>query len=118
RQKYYAVIDRSNLSLDPTDPTFRKQGPAPFITELVNPVAATDTAVAIRAQGGVAGAGGYLQLNYEGQAFLINAGFFLRLSTGDGTEWVQVTAVTGYDPATGTGALTVTRNTKPGGAAN
>lgn len=34
RQQYFALIDRTNLTLDPTDPS--RQGPRPFFTELID----------------------------------------------------------------------------------
>jgi hypothetical protein len=119
RQRYFAVVDRSNLSLDPTN--IRQQGGKPLMTELTATVQPTDTIISVRAHGGTTTppppAGGFLTVNYEGQQFTISAAAaatnYLRLGTGLAAEWVQVTNAGSYDPTTGLGVIVVKRNSPP-----
>ena len=127
RQKYYAVIDRSNLSLDPTN--LRVQGGKSFITELTPtdplvptaPVTPIQTTLNLRVQNGsptvlTAAQGGFLSLSYKGTPFTIATGQFLRIGTGATAEWVLVTQAGGYSSATGIGSVVVTRNVSPSAA--
>lgn len=118
RQRFFAVIDRTNLTIDGSDPSFRTQGPKPFITELVSAMPAGTSPqfqatqqIRIIAQPGTAGTS--LTVNFEGQAFTVGNGTVLRLGTGAKAERVTV-VVNGANPishdlATGIGTLSVTR---------
>jgi hypothetical protein len=129
RQRYFAVVDRSNLSLDPTN--IAQQGPKPFMTELAATALPTDSVLVLRVHGGTPGtvlppppANGMLILNYEGQQFTIGAAAtgattsYLRLGTGASAEWVQVTGAGAYDNNTGLAAISVNRNTPPPASPN
>jgi hypothetical protein len=118
RQRYMAVVDRSNLSIDPTSPSTLniKQGGKPFITELVafDPTANT---MQFRAHGLN---NNTITLNYEGTQFGIAPNTPLRIGTGSGigtgyaAEWVNVTSIVGYNPATGIATVGISRNATPG----
>jgi hypothetical protein len=122
RQRYFAVVDRSNLSLDPTN--ILQQGPKPFVTELAATALPTDSVLMLRVHSGTQSAlpppaNGMLILNYEGQQFTIGAAAtgattsYLRVGTGASAEWVQVTGAGAYDNTTGLAAISVNRNTPP-----
>jgi hypothetical protein len=116
RQKFFAIVDRTQLALDPLN--LRSQGQKLFVTELAADANETATSLTIRATGGGAG---FLTIQYETQTYTLgtthapanNAYSRIRLGSGTSAEWVQITAVGAYNAATGTGTITVTRNSPP-----
>ena len=136
RHKYFAVVDRTNLSIDPNSATLtavngnpvystRKQGAKPVFTDVVSftPSVATPTLAELKftASAGFLGQGvtiRYDQTPDETNDFPVVVGTRLKIGTGVNAEWVQVSAVNGtvtaggtlFDTNTGVATVTVTRN--------
>jgi hypothetical protein len=139
RARFFAIVDRTNLSIDPTNTSSdgivrtKKQGPKPVFTELAAPLSSpaipANTGVSnplqhtlqVQAQAGDASG---LTLIYDETAdqttsYRITPGTYLRIGFGLNAEWVQVqsigtrinTASVYHDSATGIGYLNVIRNT-------
>ncbi len=126
RQQYFAVIDRTNLTLDPTDPT--KPGPVPFFTGLEDSAAAGATTIKVKVS--TAAVGTSATVYADGQPIKIvpfpkpvttppstDTTDVLFVGTGPAPgnalslptnrERVTVTGITAYDPTTGVATLTV-----------
>ena len=83
RHRMFAVVDRSALTIDPTNPA--QPGPDPFFLPSQTAVTTAGQATTISVPG-VSG-------NYEGLAWNINAGDKLVVDVGQNQETVTVTAV-------------------------
>jgi hypothetical protein len=140
RARFFAIVDRTNLSIDPSNTSTlpgepvrtRKQGPKPVFTELaglVTPNPATPLIATLQIQATGANATGptinYDQTPDETVPFQIvpsanpNLATFLRIGFGLNAEWVQVTGFSGtvgagpgfgFDTNTGIATITVLRN--------
>jgi hypothetical protein len=136
RHKFFAIVDRTNLSLDPasavlagTQYSVRKQGAKPVFTDVVNlsaPVLSGTTytsTLQFHATAGFPGQGvtiRYDQTPDEANDFPVVAGTRLKIGTGVNAEWVQVLTVppaatvgpggTLFDTNTGVATVTVLRN--------
>lgn len=114
RARFFAIVDRTNLSIQPEvmgvtpiGPITRKQGPKPVFTELASPL----TTPAIPANTGVPNPAQYtlqvqaqagdstgLTLNYDEAtdqttSYRITPGTYLRIGSGLNAEWVQVQSI-------------------------
>jgi hypothetical protein len=136
RQRFFSVVDRTNLCLDP-NPTGqagltdtagaivnrfvnKNQGQRPFFTELIDlvndPILPLPAPVTATMSFRATGAGGGSILMQYGQEptdsdILISPNSLLKIGTGSTAEWVRVIAVAGFDTTTGIATVSVQRNT-------
>lgn len=134
RTRYYAIVDRTNLTVNPAAPN--QQGPKPFYLETAAPVGLESRSLAsgpifsmdlnhITAFVPTSVGAGYLVANYDEAtgktgSIQIRVNDYLRVGFGDREEWVQVvlcqptfgtSTTVNPNPLTGTGRVWVRRNT-------
>jgi hypothetical protein len=131
RQRYFAVVDRSNLSLDPSDPNLQTQGGKPVMTQLASSLPAIDTATGtgtaatIQVVVSSKSSSPVVQVAYEGAVFSLVPSAqhnpyqgmlgYLRIGSGSAAEWVQINTVTPPVNDSGIATLSVNRNVMPPG---
>ena len=116
RVKVVAVVDRTQLGVDNSDPNPLncKQVPGVAFTELTAEVVPSTPSPTLSFPVTAAGATDEVVLHSEGKLFTIKAGTSLRLGVGDATtgigdgEWVTVSSLASYDTATGIATVALT----------